>query len=135
MVLQTYNPENDVINFANKQDYETFAKRELAQRKVLLYPPYGEIIKPTVIDKNEKKAWELGDEVALFLRNRCEMEKWGRTEIMGPFPSGVAKVRDLYRINIVVKSMDMEKVKNCLSGSRFRTVKNIYFDVDPITAI
>ena len=101
----------------------------------MLYPPYGQIIKLTVIDKNEKKAWELGDEVALFLRNRCEMEKWGRTEIMGPFPSGVAKVRDLYRINIVVKSMDMEKVKNCLSGSRFRTVKNIYFDVDPITAI
>ena len=135
VVLQTYDPENEVINFAKKQDYETFAKRELAQRKVLLYPPYGQIIKLTVIDKNEKKAWELGDEVALFLRNRCEMEKWGRTEIMGPFPSGVAKVRDLYRINIVVKSMDMEKVKNCLSGSRFRTVKNIYFDVDPITAI
>ena len=135
VVLQTYDPENEVINFAKKQDYETFAKRELAQRKVLLYPPYGKIIKLTVIDKNEKKAWELGDEVALFLRNRCEMEKWGRTEIMGPFPSGVAKVRDLYRINIVVKSMDMEKVKNCLSGSRFRTVKNIYFDVDPITAI
>ena len=135
VVLQTYDPANEVINFAKKQDYETFAKRELAQRKVLLYPPYGQIIKLTVIDKNEKKAWELGDEVALFLRNRCEMEKWGRTEIMGPFPSGVAKVRDLYRINIVVKSMDMEKVKNCLSGSRFRTVKNIYFDVDPITAI
>ena len=135
VVLQTYDPENEVINFAKKQDYETFAKRELAQRKVLLYPPYGEIIKLTVIDKNEKKAWELGDEVALFLRNRCEMEKWGRTEIMGPFPSGVAKVRDLYRINIVVKSMDMEKVKTCLSDSRFRTVKNIYFDVDPITAI
>ncbi len=135
VVLQTYDPENEVINFAKKQDYETFAKRELAQRKVLLYPPYGEIIKLTIIDKNEKKAWELGDEVALFLRNRCEMEKWGRTEIMGPFPSGVAKVRDLYRINIVVKSTDMEKVKTCLSGSRFRTVKNIYFDVDPITAI
>ena len=135
VVLQTYDPENEVINFAKNQDYETFAKRELAQRKVLLYPPYGQIIKLTVIDKNEKKAWELGDEVALFLRNRCEMEKWGRTEIMGPFPSGVAKVRDLYRINIVVKSVDMEKVKNCLSGSRFRTVKNIYFDVDPITAI
>ena len=135
VVLQTYDPENEVINFAKKQDYETFAKRELTQRRELLYPPYGEIIKLTVIDKNENKAWELGDEVALFLRSRCETEKWERTEIMGPFPSGVAKVRDLFRINIVVKSMVMEKVKECLSGSRFRTVKNIYFDVDPITAI
>ena len=135
VVLQTYDPENEIINFAKKQDYETFAKRELNQRRALLYPPYGEIIKLTVVDRNEKKAWELGDEVALFLRNRYETEQWERTEIMGPFPSGVAKVRDLYRINIVVKSMDVEKVKSCLSDSRFRMVKNIYFDVDPITAI
>ena len=135
VVLQTYDPENEVINFAKKQDYETFAQRELIQRRALHYTPYGEIIKLTVIDKNEKKAWELGDEVTMFLRNRCETEQWERTEIMGPFPSGVAKVRDLYRINIVVKSMDMEKVKACLADSRFRTVKNIYFDVDPITAI
>ena len=135
VVLQTYDPENEVINFAKKQDYETFAQRELIQRRALHYPPYGEIIKLTVIDKNEKKAWELGDEVTMFLRNRCETEQWERMEIMGPFPSGVAKVRDLYRINIVVKSMDMEKVKACLADSRFRTVKNIYFDVDPITAI
>ena len=135
VVLQTYDPENEVINFAKKQDFETFAQRELIQRRALHYPPYGEIIKLTVIDKNEKKAWELGDAVTMFLRNRCETEQWERTEIMGPFPSGVAKVRDLYRINIVVKSMDMEKVKACLADSRFRTVKNIYFDVDPITAI
>lgn len=135
VVLQTYDPENEVINFAKKQDFETFAQRELIQRRALHYPPYGEIIKLTVIDKNEKKAWELGDAVTMFLRNRCETEQWERTEIMGPFPSGVAKVRDLYRINIVVKSMDMEKVKACLADSRFRAVKNIYFDVDPITAI
>ncbi len=135
VVLQTYDPENEVINFAKKQDYETFAKRELVQRKALLYPPYSEIMKLTAINKDEKKAWELGDEVARFLRNRCETEQWERTEIMGPFPSGVAKVRDLYRINIVVKSMDMEKVKACLSDSRFGTVKNMFFDVDPITAI
>lgn len=135
VVLQTYDPENEIINFAKTQDYGSFAKQELIRRKELLYPPYGEILKLTVIDKNEKKAWELGDEAALFLRGRCAAEKWERTEIMGPFPSGVAKIRDLYRINIVVKSRDMEKVKACLSDSRFRTVKNIYFDVDPITAI
>ena len=135
VVLQTYDPENNIITLAAKQDYETFARQELALRKELLYPPYGEILKLTIIDKDEKRAWKLGDEVALFLRNRYELEKWERTEIMGPFPSGVAKVRDLYRINVVVKSRAMDMVKACLAGSRFRTVKNIYFDVDPITAI
>ena len=135
VVLQTYDPENEIITLAAKQDYETFAKQELARRKELLYPPYGEILKLMIVDKDEKKAWELGDEVALFLRDRYRIEKWERTEIMGPFPSGVAKVRDMYRINIVVKSQAMEKVKTCLAGSRYRAVKNIYFDADPIMAI
>ena len=135
VVLQTYDPENETITLAAKQDYATFAKQELARRKELLYPPYGEILKITIVDKEETKAWELGDDIALFLRNRCELENWEHTEIMGPFPSGVAKVRDLYRINIVVKSRAMEQVKDCLCGSRYRTVKNIYFDVDPILAI
>ena len=135
VVLQTYNPENEIIALAAKQDYETFARRELTLRKELLYPPYGEILKITIVDKEETKAWETGDELALFLRNCCELKQWEQTEIMGPFPSGVAKVRDLYRINIIVKSRALEKVKDCLSGSRYRTVKNIIFDVDPIMAI
>ena len=134
-MLQTYDPENETITLAAKQDYATFAKQELVRRKELLYPPYGDILKITIVDKEETKAWELGDDIALFLRNRCESDKWEHTEIMGPFPSGVAKVRDLYRINIVIKSRAMEQVKDCLCGSRYRTVKNIYFDVDPIMAI
>ena len=135
VVLQTYDPENEIITLAAKQDYETFAGHELAMRKELLYPPYGEILKVTVVDKEEKKAWELADEMAQFLRGRYGAEHWERTEIMGPFPSGVAKVRDLYRINIVVKSQAMEQVKACLLASRYRTVKNVFFDVDPIMAI
>ena len=135
VVLQTYNPENEVITLAAKQDYETFAKQELALRKELLYPPYGEILKIAIANKEETKAWELGDEMALFLRNCCELKKWENTEIMGPFPSGVAKVRDLYRINIIVKSRALEKVKDCLSESRYKAVKNIYYDVDPVMAI
>jgi len=135
VVLQTYDPENETIAFAKKQDYESFAKQELARRKELFYPPYGEILALTVIDKRENKAWELGDQVAAFLRDRFKLEKWKDTEIMGPFPCGVAKVRDLYRVKIVVKSRDMQKVKECLAGSRYRTIHNLYFDVDPITAI
>jgi primosomal protein N' (replication factor Y) len=135
VVLQTYDPENEIITLAARQDYETFAGHELAMRKELLYPPYGEILKVTVVDKEEKKAWELADEMAQYLRGRYAAEHWERTEIMGPFPSGVAKVRDLYRINIVVKSQAMEQVKACLLASKYRTVKNVFFDVDPIMAI
>ena len=135
VVLQTYNPDNEVIALAAKQDYETFAAGELKLREELMYPPFSEILKITVADKEEEKAWKLADETAAYLREQYQAAKWERTEIMGPFPSGVAKIRDMFRITIVVKSRSMEKVKSSLLDSRFRTVKNLYFDVDPVTAI
>ena len=135
VVLQTYNPDNEVIALAAKQDYETFAAGELKLREELMYPPFSEILKITVADKEEERAWKLADETAAYLREQYQAAKWERTEIMGPFPSGVAKIRDMFRITIVIKSRSMEKVKSSLLDSRFRTVKNLYFDVDPVTAI
>ena len=38
--IQTYLPNNEIINLASKQDYETFYKYELEERKKYLYPPY-----------------------------------------------------------------------------------------------
>lgn len=134
VVLQTYDPENPVIRLAARQDYDTFAQRELALRKDLFYPPYSEILKLTVVDKEEEKAWELADRLAVFLRAPV-LQMREKTEVMGPFPAGVAKVRDLYRMSVVVKSASMEQVKEQLLQSEFRTVKNIYFDVDPVNAI
>ena len=39
-VIQTCNPENDVIQIAARQDYDAFFKDELKTRKILIYPPY-----------------------------------------------------------------------------------------------
>ncbi|MBQ9698480.1 MAG: primosomal protein N' [Acidaminococcaceae bacterium] len=135
VVLQTYDPENQIIALAAKQDYETFAQQELERRREVMYPPFSEILKLTVVDKDEEKAWKLADAVAAFLHEHYQAEQWERTEILGPFPSGVSKVRDLYRINIVIKSQAMEKVKACLWSSEYKIMRNIYFDVDPITAM
>ncbi|MBR1590736.1 MAG: primosomal protein N' [Acidaminococcaceae bacterium] len=135
VVLQTYDPENQIIALAAKQDYETFAQQELERRREVMYPPFSEILKLTVVDKDEEKAWKLAEAVTAFLRDHYQAEQWERTEILGPFPSGVAKVRDLYRINIVIKSQAMEKVKACLWSSEYKIMRNIYFDVDPITAM
>jgi len=135
VVLQTYDPENEIIALAAKQDYESFALQEIRLREELFYPPFSEILKLTVVDKDEDNAWKLADEAADYLRRQYEAGNWEHTEIMGPFPSGVAKVRDLYRISIVIKSGAMKKIKECLLASKFQTVKNMYFDVDPIMAI
>ncbi len=135
VVLQTYDPENETIMLAARQDYETFAAKELKLRKELFFPPFSEIMKIIIVDKLEERAYALGDEVADFLRRENSMGRWNRTEIMGPFPSGVARIRDLYHIGIVIKSTGMDAIRKCLSESRYMEVRNMSFDVDPVTTI
>jgi primosomal protein N' (replication factor Y) len=42
-VIQTMNPENEVIKIASQQDYEQFFDLEIKIRKMLIYPPYCDI--------------------------------------------------------------------------------------------
>lgn len=132
VILQTYDPDNEVIRLAARQDYEHFASRELQQRKALHYPPYSRILKLTAVDKEEAKARQLGEEAAAFLRQGKERDGWKETSVTGPFPAGVAKVRDLYRFTVIVRSGDMERVKEALWHSPYRDRKELYFDVDPL---
>ena len=135
VVLQTYDPENEVIRLAARQDYDTFANGELQQRKDLKYPPFSRILKLGFTDKDEEKALQLGDEAAAFLRLHQVQDHWPDTCVTGPFPAGVAKVRDLYRFTVIVRSAVMEKVKEALWNSPYKDRKNISFDVDPLRTI
>lgn len=44
VIIQTYDPESDVIREAAAGDYESFYESELLHRRVMNYPPYSDII-------------------------------------------------------------------------------------------
>ena len=44
VVIQTYNPENYAIETASHQDYEVFYEKEMAYRRLLSYPPAGQML-------------------------------------------------------------------------------------------
>jgi len=39
-IIQTYDPENETIQFSKEQDYIKFYNREIEVRKLLTYPPF-----------------------------------------------------------------------------------------------
>ena len=135
VVLQTYDADNEIIKLAAKQDYDTFAKAELFNRKNFYYPPYGQMLKLTTLDKNQAEAQALAQKVVLFLQNLVLEKKLPPMVISGPFPALIAKIRDLYRYNVLIKAKDMGPVKAALMESEFRSVANLYFDVDPASVI
>ena len=56
VLIQTYEPESDVIREAAAGDYENFYESELLHRSVMNYPPYSDIISVGMIADDEETA-------------------------------------------------------------------------------
>lgn len=52
--IQTRQPENSAIQFAERHDHEGFSKEEMGFRKPLNYPPYSRLIKFTLKGREEQ---------------------------------------------------------------------------------
>lgn len=132
VIMQVYDADNRTVHLAAAQDYDTFAEEELQRRKELNYPPYAAFLKITVWDKNEERANGTAKEIADFLERQAKNTD---AEVFGPFAGIIGKVRDLYRVNVLVKSTQINIFKTALWQSPYRDMKNVYFDVDPFNVL
>ena len=135
VIFQAYDVENKVLQQAARQDYDSFALDELKDREAFFYPPFAQMLKMTIWDKDEGQALALAKKVTTFLQAQQLEGKLNDILMFGPFPGLVAKVRDMYRFNILVKAKDMQPVKDALLNSEFREQRNLFFDVDPVNVI
>ena len=135
VIFQAYDVENKVLEQAARQDYDSFAADELKARVMFFYPPFAQMLKMTIWDKDEAAALALAKRVTTFLQGKQLEGELKDLMVLGPFPGLVAKVRDMYRFNILVKAKDMETVKKALLSSEFKEVRNLFFDVDPVNVL
>ena len=68
VVIQTYRPEDPVIQLAAQQDYRAFFEMELERRRIALYPPYTVMARLLV----ESADADLARQYAERLYQRCE---------------------------------------------------------------
>ncbi len=135
VIFQAYDVENRVLQLAAQQDYDTFAQGELQAREAFFYPPFAEMLKLTLWDKDEGMGLATATRLVSYLQQLQLEDKLGEVMILGPFPALVPKVRDLYRFHVVVKAKKLELVKKALWESEFKNLKNLYFDVDPASVV
>lgn len=58
VLIQTYDPESDVIMESAAGDYDSFYESEILHRKVMNYPPYSDIIAVGFVSENADQALE-----------------------------------------------------------------------------
>jgi primosomal protein N' (replication factor Y) len=103
-VIQTNNPDHEVIRLAKEQDYEGFFEREIALRRLLVFPPFCDIALLTLSGKSESELLMAGNFMAKELRLMAETDyKDVKMVTFGPFEAPVYRVDDHYRLRMVIK--------------------------------
>jgi primosomal protein N' (replication factor Y) len=103
-VIQTMNPDSDVIKLACAQDYETFYEREIKLRRLLVFPPFCDIVLLSVTSPNEAEL----QKACIRLKDELNLRTGGDFQDVpvvsfGPFEAPVYRVDNVYRMRMVVK--------------------------------
>ena len=127
-VIQTNNPDNDVIRLACAQDYETFYEREIKLRKLLVFPPFCDIVLITMTCSDERALLESCGELRQMFDKKVKEEFSGVKHIaFGPFEAPVYRVDNKYRMRMIVKC-----VLNRESRALFASLLSAYQSTSPI---
>ena len=103
--IQTYEPENHIINAAKNNDYEFFLHQELKLRKEFAFPPFINIINICLISRNEELVVKTANEKYLEVKEAVKVMVKERSLLLyRPVPHNIYKVNDEYRINLFIKA-------------------------------
>lgn len=133
VVIQTYNPEHYVIQFAKSHDYENFFRFEMKRRHLTHYPPYYFTILLTVSSKNQGRASQLIYDLKAKLYNQ-QLEKEGKLYIIGPNRNNVAKINNYYYFNLLLKYKDkatlQKQLDEILNETQDKVKQGVYVSID-----
>lgn len=97
--IQTYNPEHYAIQLAKNHDYEKFYAQEMQLRHLAKYPPYYFTIKLQGSDLDERTAAQKMSQIGRWLKKRLPSD----TIFLGPTPRSIARLKQRYYYQIVIK--------------------------------
>ena len=103
-VIQTCNPDHDVLRLACKQDYETFYEREIKLRRLLVFPPFCDIALLTLSHRDERELMLAAKALSDELTRRIAAD-YNDVKLIafGPFEAPIYRADGQYRMRMVIK--------------------------------
>ncbi len=132
VILQTYNPDNYVLNCVKENDFNKFFNYEMNIRHILKYPPYYYLVSLKIIAKDYDKSLENATKIANYLKKSISPS----SIVLGPTTASLFKFNNTYRFQIVIKYRYDAKLMGVL-----KYLDNIYLndkdvnleiDIDPL---
>ncbi|EJL21617.1 primosomal protein N' [Brevibacillus sp. BC25] len=111
VVIQTYTPEHYSIIHATKHDYPAFYQDEMMHRRRTGYPPYFRLVLITFSHEDVPVVIRGAHTMADYLRQRLAQT----TILLGPVASPIARVKDRFRFQIMLKYRDEPQLSALLA--------------------
>ncbi|TSB46359.1 primosomal protein N' [Alkalicoccobacillus porphyridii] len=110
VLLQSYTPDHYSIQLVTEHNYEGFFDYEMAQRRTAEYPPYRFMALITVSDPDLPNVIEKSQKIADYLKRTMSKE----TVVLGPVVSPIARIKDRYRYQCMIKYKNEPRVIEAL---------------------
>lgn len=130
VVIQTFNPEHHAIALAQQQDYESFYEQEMFLRHQSGYSPYYFTVKITCSHQEEQLAAKQIFNIAQLINTELST----KSIVLGPTPSAIARVKNRYQYQIIIKYKKepalSKLLKQILNDSQKVQQKGLYVAID-----
>ena len=128
-ILQSYNPDNLIIQALQQNKRDAFLNEEVQARKILKMPPFGKLAALIISGKNQQKTYQF---IQTLVRH-APVQKG--VEILGPVVAPLSKLKGKYRYRILVKTEKQIKIQNYLhlwlSPAIIPASIDMRIDIDP----
>lgn len=113
-VVQTYDASNPIIAMAQKADYESFYNREIAFRKLNIYPPFCTMCQVAFTSDKEITAAKDSARFLQIIQKLSPKLEGTPLVVLGPVPFSVSMVNDVYRYRLTLKCKNTKKFRDFL---------------------
>ena len=137
VIIQSYQPEHEIIQAAAAQDYATFYHREIAERQMMQNPPFSFLIRMIVSGLELEKTAFAAQVLHGYLHRHLAAEE----QLLGPQEAPLAKIKDRYRMQLMLKGTDLFllrlHLRNALAeyqkDGKIKKNIRILIDIEPIS--
>ena len=102
VVLQTFDPENEVLRFATSYDYEGFYENEISLRAAMAFPPFSKIVRVLVTGEDDKKTIETLREVYTVLE-KLYAENPDKFLFFNKMRAPIKRIQNKFRYQVLMR--------------------------------
>lgn len=120
--------DNDLFDFVSEQTYLTFAKKELEQRSMVLYPPFCTLLCLEFQHSNEQQVQDDALNIARYLTNTVQKNNLPIT-VLGPAHPVIHKIKRTEIRHIFLKSTSINNVQALVNSIPTDHIESSFFVV------